>query len=736
MNLLNNCDEVSSSSSKTTNNFNNLINSTTAEPPQPQPQPQGLSTSTTTTSVSTRHHSSDIVYSSHTKSTLISKAPSDFIQTQPSSPEPTSSIQTISNQITDDLPNQEVSVVTPFLVKHISDANMIPKDNFHKYCYRHNPDITCNKHTDEARMKLIQDQLDKLPNGDQQAITHVWSIFSAAPVQHRQLILQGLLSQCCFPQLSFISQEVSSLIKIDFISTLPQEISLKILCYLDCRSLCNAAQVSRKWKSLADDDRVWHYMCQQHIDRKCPNCGWGLPLMHMKRAREMTDDDNIKPIKRNDEQQQQQQQQQQQGSSQAQSQVLDGEGQPDRKKVKLDTEDNHQKVVPTSVVVRKRPWKSVYSERFKLEKNWRKGTHTIKTFTGHSDGVTCLQFNRKYLMTGSYDTTIKIWKIDSGECVKTLTGHTKGVRALVFDNQKLISGGLDSTIKVWNYHTGQCIATYRGHEDAVVSVDFTNKSIVSGSADHTVRVWHVDSRTCYTLRGHTDWVNHVKIHSASNTIFSASDDTTIRMWDMNSNECIKVFGGMENNGHIGQVQCIIPFTYKEELIEDESESDSENNQNSTTTTTTTAAAATATATAMGATLGTNNISLPNDTATINRSTFTPSNNNTATTATTPNSYPTHFLTSALDNTIKLWDVATGKCIRTQFGHIEGVWSIAADTFRIISGAHDRLIKVWDLQNGKCLHTFSNNSSVSCVGLSDSRFVAGLENGEVKMYCFD
>ena len=91
--------------------------------------------------------------------------------------------------------------------------------------------------------------------------------------------------------------------------------------------------------------------------------------------------------------------------------------------------------MPTSVVVRKRPWKSVYSERFKLEKNWRKGTHTIKTFTGHSDGVTCLQFNRKYLMTGSYDTTIKIWKIDSGECVKTLTGHTKGVRALVFDNQ-------------------------------------------------------------------------------------------------------------------------------------------------------------------------------------------------------------------------------------------------------------------------------------------------------------
>lgn len=47
-----------------------------------------------------------------------------------------------------------------------------------------------------------------------------------------------------------------------------------------------------------------------------------------------------------------------------------------------------------------------------------------------------------------------------------------------------------------------------------------------------------------------------------------------------------------------------------------------------------------------------------------------------------------------------------------------------------------MIKVWDLQNGKCLHTFGNAASVSCVALSDSRFVSGLENGEARMYCFD
>lgn len=580
---------------------------------------------------------------------------------------------------------EDMSVVTPFLVKHITDHTMIPKDNFSRFCYRHNPEVLCNKQMDEVKMKQIQKQLEKFPSRDQEAISHVWLIFSAAPDQHRSLILQGLLSQCCFPQLSFISQEVSNLIRIDFISTLPMEISLKILCYLDCASLCNAAQVSRKWKSLADDDRVWHHMCEQHIDRKCPNCGWGLPLMHMKRAREV-------PVKEED-------------AVVVSNPATSAELTPSVEK--RPAEDVVQDAKRRKL--KKRPWKSVYSERFKLEKNWRKGIYKLTVFKGHTDAVNCVQFNRKYLCSASYDSTVKIWRCDTGECIRTLTGHTKGVRSLVFDSQKLITGGADSTIKVWNYHTGQCISTYRGHDDAVSSVDFSNKTIVSGSADCTVKVWHVDSRTCYTLRGHTDSINSVKIHLLSNTVFSASDDTTIRMWDLNSNQCLRIFGGIDNKGHIGQVQCVIPFIYKDSLIEDANESDSEAQPPQSAT----SAPEAPENTEGGEDDDINNTSLPDN----------------------PN-YPTHLLTSSLDNTIKLWDVKTGKCIRTQFGHIEGVWSISADTFRIILGAHDRLIKVWDLQNGKCLHTFGNNSGISCVGLSDSSFVAGLECGLIKMYSFE
>jgi F-box/WD-40 domain protein MET30 len=189
--------------------------------------------------------------------------------------------------------------VAPFLKEHIpslyapvgksrNEESSREKEPNTKYCYRHRPDSKCRRSADEAKMVMIQQELDKLTSADQQAITHVWSLFSAAPGRHRELMLQGVLAQLCFPQLSLVSREVTEALKIDFIAALPVEISQKILCYLDTVSLTKAAQVSQTWRLLADDDAVWVRMCEQHVNRKCIKCGWGLPLLERKKLRNYT----------------------------------------------------------------------------------------------------------------------------------------------------------------------------------------------------------------------------------------------------------------------------------------------------------------------------------------------------------------------------------------------------------------------------------------------------------------
>lgn len=571
----------------------------------------------------------------------------------------------------------------------LGNKHSMPEFNFIKYCYRHNPDVqdTCKESMvfqDQIRSAKWIEKVRTLENDeDKVLIRDTLNNFQKCNDKIRRLMLEGILQSCCFPQLSYIADEVKQLIKIDFISTLPEEISLKILGYLDCQSLCNATLVCKRWKCLADDDRVWYHMCEQHIDRKCPNCGWGLPLLHMKRARYLpvseahvhNNGNNLKSLEMNPSKPAS-------SAGNGQTQVAETNG------------SRSSLTKPNTGRYYTRPWKVIYRERYQVESNWRNGRYRIQTFKGHMDGVLCLKFNHRLLFTGSYDSTVAIWDTKSGNLIRRLNGHTDGVKGIYFDDQKMITASLDKTIRVWNYITGSCISTYRGHQDSVLSVDSYKKIIVSGSADKTVKVWHVESRTCYTLRGHTEWVNCVKLHPKSFTCYSCSDDKTLRMWDIRTNACIKIF-----KGHVGQVQKVIPLTIvdiENLVVDEEVDEPPEQDQDQST------------------------------------------QDDDCTGVLDPNlKYPTHLLSCSLDNTIKLWEVSTGKCIRTQFGHVEGVWDIAADNFRIVSGSHDKSVKVWDLQNGKCIQTFTGHKApIVCVGIGDSSFVSGDELGEVKMWHFD
>ncbi|KAL6404157.1 F-box and WD-40 domain-containing protein MET30 [Ilyonectria robusta] len=621
--------------------------------------------------------------------------------------------------------------VSPFLKEHIpglyapigksrqlvgANPNSAPtvrkRDPNSKFCYRHRPDSKCRRAADETKMGFIQSELNSLSTADQEAITHVWSIFSAAPSKHRELMLQGIITQCCFPQLSTVSREVHEQLKIDFLAALPNELSYKILCSLDTVSLCKAAQVSRRWRSLADDDVVWHRMCEQHIDRKCTKCGWGLPLLERKK---------LMAWNRHQQGHQQDHQHQPPAAVVEIDEIPESEsGLAVQKRHSHDDTDEDRPAKRPRVngssssrqqldKERKfRPWKDVYRDRFKVGYNWKTGRCSIKTFKGHENGVTCLQFDDNIMATGSYDTTIRIWNIETGEVMRTLRGHTSAVRCLQFDDSKLISGSFDKTIKIWNWQTGECLSTLQCHTEGVLSVHFDGCTLASGSIDKTVKIFSFDTKQTFCLRGHTDWVNHVRIDSPSRVVFSASDDLSVKLWDLDSKQCIKTF-----LGHVGQVQQVLLMPA--DFEPDEVPPDADNSD------------------AVSVSSGRSTTPVAPEQPIDDRAAY---GSGFASDPSRPLP-PRYMLTGGLDNTVRLWDTATGKCIRSMFGHVEGIWGLVGDTLRVVTGANDSMTKIWEPRSGKCERSFTGHAGpVTCVGLSDSRMASGSEDGEVRLYSFE
>lgn len=526
-------------------------------------------------------------------------------------------------------------------------------------------------------------------------------------------MLKGIITQCCFPQLSCVSLEVQEQLKIDFLSALPTEISYQILGMLDVASLCRAAQVSRRWRDLADDDVVWHRMCEQHIDRKCSKCGWGLPLLERKRLSEFSREINVNPVLLSASYTRTPPPQPDlRGSVVARKRSSSADLETRSvKRSRADGISNEITTVRTKTqleIERKfKTWKNVYKDRFQIGYNWKHGRCSKKTFRGHSNGITCLQFNDRYLVTGSYDATVKVWDIESGEVVRTLRGHQTGIRSLCFEGSVLVSGSLDKTIKCWNWQTGDLLSTLPVHTEGVITVHMDGDYMVSGSIDHTIRVFRLSTKGIWVLRGHTDWVNHVRVDSRAQIVYSASDDCTVKIWDISTLQCIKTL-----EGHVGQVQQLLVMPEDFEL-EIEDSADNECSSNS----------------ASHRTRGSSNfITDQFDLRSCYGSLFSdPSRILPA----------RYLLTAGLDNVVLLWDTATGQKLLSFFGHLEGIWGLAGDTLRAVTGANDGMVKVWDPRTGKCERTFTgHNGPVTCVGLSDSRMASGSDDGEVRLYSFD
>lgn len=178
----------------------------------------------------------------------------------------------------------------------------------------------------------------------------------------------------------------------------------------------------------------------------------------------------------------------------------------------------------------------------------------IRIFYGHTHLIIGLDLmlDKNQLISCAYNKSIKVWDLDTGECVKSIQIKNFGF----INNIKLLSGFnelyactetgrvIKCDLNKFNYEE-----LFRVHGIAINRIEIlADYKLVTGAWDGTIKIWDLNTNSCVsTLNGHTNWIASFKLLSTDKLI-SCSGDQTIKIWDLYSLECIKTI-----SGHIGPI---------------------------------------------------------------------------------------------------------------------------------------------------------------------------------------
>lgn len=110
------------------------------------------------------------------------------------------------------------------------------------------------------------------------------------------------------------------------------------------------------------------------------------------------------------------------------------------------------------------------------------------------------------VVSGSRDSTLRVWDIENGECMKALQGHVAAVRWWV----DLLKQSNFSLLAWYNLDVLISYVTLSG--SISFSVQFDGKLVVSGAYDYLVKVWDPLEGSClHTLSGHTNRVYSLQV---------------------------------------------------------------------------------------------------------------------------------------------------------------------------------------------------------------------------------
>jgi len=363
----------------------------------------------------------------------------------------------------------------------------------------------------------------------------------------------------------------------------------------------------------------------------------------------------------------------------------------------------------------------------------------VRTFTGHKSVASTLLVGHvssvtfspdgRWALSGSWDSTLRLWELKGNGSPAPLavarprssaevTGaETEVRRALESAKSALKQGdasraaaevsgarrvpgyerheelmelcrqiGLRGRLKCFS--RGWLHPTFKRSADGAESVSISPDGRWLLTSNKTLRLWELTTGQCVrTFEGHTSLVHSVSISPDGRLAVSGSEDKTLRLWELATGWCLRTF-----KGHSDEVSSVI-FSPDGRWVLSGSDDETLRLWE--------LATGRCVRTFIGHTTDLNSLDLRDvrsmHLGLVNSVSISPDGR--------------WALSGSWDKTLRLWELATGRSLRTFEGHTDRVNSVtfSPDGRWALSGSNDKMLRLWELATGRCLRTFEGHT---------------------------
>lgn len=269
--------------------------------------------------------------------------------------------------------------------------------------------------------------------------------------------------------------------------------------------------------------------------------------------------------------------------------------------------------------------------------------------------------------------------------------HDESIICLDFDvpfGTLATAGHLDHSVKLWNLSKKSQVGQMTGHRASIncMQLDPHYNMLITGGRDAVLKLWdlslayqlyHEDSELAsysdeacvYTFDSHVDEITALSFDSGH--LVSGSQDRTLRQWDLTTGKCVQTID--------------ISFASR----------------------------------------GQPNSSLASSSllsAVVD-----------APVVGSLQCFDAALATGTKDGVVRLWDMRSGKPIRSLEGHTDAITTLKFDSRNLVTGSLDRSIRIWDLRTGTLSDAFAYESPVLQLDFDLQDIVAAVGESGVKVF---